>query len=254
MRVSALILAALLLVSCHEAAPDAPLVVAAAASVRLPAGIVAEVFEKETGIKVEITGGATGMLAAQARAGAPFDVFLAADADTPQALAREGILDSATVRPYARGRLVLWSANGAISVDDLRSPDWASRRIAIANPDTAPFGQAAMQFLKCAGLDESLRDALIPASDVRAAFEIAASGNADAALVAESVIVANTPFADAMCDGEPITVEHTLGVVASSRHAKDARRLADYFLLPETQTLFAACGFEPVGATVVAEP
>lgn len=254
MRIAAISVIALLAASCGPPEHEGPLVVAVAASVRTPTTIIAEAFEKETGIHVELTGGATGALAAQARQGAPFDVFVAADRETPQALASEGVLDAATVRTYASGRLVLWSLRKEIAIDDLRDPAWASRRIAIANPETAAYGKAAMRFLECAGLDGALRDALIPAGDVRAAFEIAASGNADAALVAESVIVANTPFAVATCDGKEVLVDHALGVVAGSKRAADARRLAEYFLEPEVQTLFQGCGFEPAGETVPFDP
>jgi len=228
----------------------ARIIVAVASSVRVPAEEAAKQFERETGIVVEVTGGATGALAAQARAGAPFDVFLAADGDTPAALAEEGVLDSESVRPYASGRLVLWSREGAVAPDALAGAGWKAKRIAIANPETAPYGRAAMRYLECVGLAEQLRDSLVPASDVRAAYEIAASGNVDAALVAQSV-VGDTPFSELACDGEVVAVEHALGVVSTSAHADEAHRFADFLLGESGQRLFAESGLSPVATAVV---
>lgn len=233
----------------QDAKEPARIVVAVAASVREPVEEAAKFFEEETGIAVEITGGATGALAAQARAGAPFDVILAADRDTPAALAKEGVLDSDSVRPYASGHLVLWSRDGAIAPESLAGARWKAKRIAIANPETTPYGRAAMRYLECVGLAEQLRDSLVPASDVRAAYEIAASGNVDAALVAQSV-VGDTPFSELACNGEAIAVEHALGVVAASAHAEEAHRFAEYLLGEGGQRLFAESGLSPVATAV----
>lgn len=136
-------------------------------------------FEAQSGHDLKLVYGSTGKLYAQIVRGAPFDGFLAADQARP-ALLGEGAFT------YATGRLVLWSPSG---VEGEVSTILASaRRIAIANPELAPYGQAAEDALRSLGLWDAVEDKLIFGENVGQAFAMAATGNAEVAIVALSLV------------------------------------------------------------------
>lgn len=153
---------------------------------------MAVVFERSSGVKVSLSAGATGLLARQLREGAPFDVFVSADMGTVETLARESLLTSSSVQSYARGTLCLWRAPEAgrrrQTIDDLVTSKADRLRIAIANPETAPFGAAAKQALQRLGVWDRLLPRIIIAENVTAAMNMARTGNVDAALVALSAV------------------------------------------------------------------
>ena len=127
--------------------------VAVAANFAAPARQLATQFAQATGHSAQIVSGATGALYAQITQGAPFDVLMAADTSTPERLEREGWAVPGTRRIYARGELVLWSAQhieGESLAQVLSSP--ATHKVAIASPKLAPYGAAAQQALTRLGL------------------------------------------------------------------------------------------------------
>ena len=140
-------------------------------------------FERQTGHRVTVTVGSTGKLYAQILHGAPFDLFLAADQERPRLLVEQGLAVEDSRRTYAIGRLVLWSPDPGVAVgaDTLR--DGSFRRLAIANPDLAPYGAAARETLRELGLWESLRPKIVLGENVGQAFAMAASGNAELGFV-----------------------------------------------------------------------
>ena len=140
-------------------------------------------FERESGHRVTVTVGSTGKLYAQILHGAPFDLFLAADQERPRLLVEQGLAVEDSRRTYAIGRLVLWSPDPGVAVgaDTLR--DGSFRRLAIANPDLAPYGAAARETLRELGLWESLRPKIVLGENVGQAFAMAASGNAELGFV-----------------------------------------------------------------------
>jgi len=164
--------------------------VAVAANFAGPMKSLAIAFERESGHRALVSLGATGQLYTQIRQGAPFGVLLAADATTPRKLAREGYAVTETQRPYAIGRLVLWSRN-AHYVDAkgevLRRGDF--RRLAIANPKLAPYGAAATQTLSALGLLDKLRSKVVEGANINQAFKFVASGNAELGFVAMSQVM-----------------------------------------------------------------
>ena len=140
-------------------------------------------FERQTGHRVTVTVGSTGKLYAQILHGAPFDLFLAADQERPRLLVEQGLAVEDSQRTYAIGRLVLWSPDPGVAVgaDTLR--DGSFRRLAIANPDLAPYGAAARETVRELGLWESLRPKIVLGENVGQAFAMAASGNAELGFV-----------------------------------------------------------------------
>ncbi len=147
-------------------------------------------FEKQTGIKVEATFASSGSLYAQIANGAPYDLFLSADEERPARLHKEGNADKPFV--YARGRVVLWSARK----DFCQAGQWQQaladpgvRKIAIANPETAPYGTAAREALRKAGLWDSGSEKRVIAQDIAQAFQYASTEAVDGAFCAFSSVV-----------------------------------------------------------------
>lgn len=162
--------------------------VAVASNFSEPAGALAEAFTAATGHTVTLTPGSTGRLHAQITQGAPFDVFLAADAIRPAQLERDGLAVAGTRQTYAVGQLVLW-AHAAGPMPPLeRLEAGRFRRLAIANPDLAPYGSAAMQALEHLALPGSVSDRLVMGENIAQAFAFVVTGNADLGFVALSQV------------------------------------------------------------------
>lgn len=204
-------------------------------------------FEKKTGTKVLPTYGATRLLSAQIENGAPVDVFVAADTETVQKLAGEKLLIASTVRPYAVGKLVLWSRRDSprhpARLEDLASPAYA--KIAIANPRTAPYGQAAQQAFARAGLTASVTPRLVQAENIGQALQFAQSGNADVALTALSLVIEDktNPYVivpDTLHD--PLT--QSAGLVRTTTHTTQALQFLDFLVSKDAARLWKRFGYD----------
>ena len=163
--------------------------VAVAANFTAPMKRIVEEFEKDTGHKTILSFASTGKLFAQMSNGAPFDVFLSADDETPVKLEKDGIAVAGTRFTYATGRLVLWSAKPGL-VDDkaavLMRNDF--KRLAIAAPKLAPYGAAAMEVLTKIGMLTLLQTKLVTGDSIGQAFSMVATGNAELGFVAISQV------------------------------------------------------------------
>jgi molybdate transport system substrate-binding protein len=172
-----------------NSAPADPITVAAAADLRFAFKEMGDAFEKKTGRKVVFSFGSTGLLAKQISDGAPFDVFAAANVSFVDDVLKTGSCEPDTKALYARGRIVLFTTKEAAakpaSLGDLADPKFA--RIAIANPEHAPYGKAAKEALTKAGLWEKVSPKIVYGENVQQTLEFAESGNADAAIVALSL-------------------------------------------------------------------
>ena len=148
-------------------------------------------FAAATGHDITITGGATGKLYAQIAQSAPFDLLLSADTTTPDRLETEGLAVPGTRFTYAIGALVLWSANPSrIGPDGPAAlTDDSLRFVAIANPDLAPYGLAAMDTLQALDLWESLQPKIVMGQNIGAAFALTSSGAAELGFVALSAVI-----------------------------------------------------------------
>lgn len=165
--------------------------VAVAANFAVPLERIGAGFTAATGHTLKVSAGATGKFYSQVLAGAPFEVLLAADDETPRKLidADQGVAGSAFT--YAIGRLVLWSAQPGL-VDD-QGAVLASGRfkfLAIANPKVAPYGAAAMDVLKARGLTDAVTPRLVTAESIAQAFQFVSTGNAELGFVALSQVAA----------------------------------------------------------------
>jgi molybdate transport system substrate-binding protein len=164
--------------------------VAVAANFAEPAKAIAAVLEKTTGHTLRITVGSTGRLFAQIRNGAPFDVLLSADTRAPEQLEADGLAQPGSRFTYATGKLVLWSADPA-KVDNqgavLKGEGF--RKLAIANPKTAPYGAASVEVIDKFGLSAALSPKLVQGESIGQTYNFAFTGNAEIAFVALSQVL-----------------------------------------------------------------
>ncbi|MFA9439174.1 molybdate ABC transporter substrate-binding protein [Uliginosibacterium sp. sgz301328] len=163
--------------------------VAVAANFTAPMQKIAADFEKDTGHKAIVSTGATGAFYAQIKNGAPFEVFLSADDETPARLEAEGAGVKGSRFTYAIGKLVLWSARPGY-VDDkgevLKRGDFA--KLSIANPKTAPYGAAGVEVMKKLGVFDSLQPKVVQGENISQAFQFVSTGNAELGFVALSQV------------------------------------------------------------------
>jgi molybdate transport system substrate-binding protein len=167
----------------------AQVTVAVAANFSAVAQKIAAHFQRDTGHQVVLVPGSTGALYAQIRHGAPFQVLLSADQDTPRKLVEEGFAVRGSRYTYATGRLALWSKSPE-GVDPQGQVLRASglQRLAIANPKLAPYGAAAIQALTALGLWPALQSKVVQGENITQAHQFVQTGNAPMGLVAWSQI------------------------------------------------------------------
>jgi molybdate transport system substrate-binding protein len=161
--------------------------VAVASNFLATAKHLAQDFETRTPYRLALSAASSGKFYAQIRQGAPYDLFLSADAERPQRLFREGIGRQEPIT-YAVGQLVLWRPNAVKAVDQTALEHIADQRLALANPRVAPYGLAAQQLLEQLGLWQTLQPALVRGENVSQAFHFVRSGNVDMGLVALSQV------------------------------------------------------------------
>lgn len=163
--------------------------VAIATNFAAPMKRLAPAFERDTGHRIVPSFGSTGQLYAQIRNGAPFEVLLSADDETPARLVKEQGALGETQFTYARGRLALWSAKPGM-IDDAGAvlKQAAFDRIAIANPAVAPYGAAAVETLRKLGLHQALQPKFVMGQNIQQTHHFVASGNAALGFVALSQV------------------------------------------------------------------
>ena len=235
-----------------------PLRIAAAADLEPVLPPILAQFEQTTGIHAEATFQASAVLTTQIQNGAPFDLFLSADLSYPKRLIDAGLADAAgspdssTPIVYARGTLVLWARKDAHlpppSLDLLRNPDL--KRLAVANPERAPYGRAAVAALTSLKLYDTLKPRLVTAENIAQTAQFADTGNADAGLI--SLTSALTPRLAA--DGTYFVIPRDLyppieqGAVIVSKTAQRAQshKFLDYLLSAPIQAQLAKSGLTPM--------
>lgn len=176
-------------------APPAPaadkFTVAVASNVKFAFDDISAAFTQDTGIAVEAVFSSSGKIVAQVKAGAPYAVFLSGDMAYPEQLHRAGFSHAAP-RPYAYGKLVVWTKSGPLNPDAGLSVLTTRRikRLAIANPKFSPYGQQAMHALEKLGLGSALRGKLVYAENIAQVVQYVDSGNVDAGITAKSLVIA----------------------------------------------------------------
>lgn len=186
-----LVALALLWPVARAADGERTLTIAAASDlVHCLAELNAEFLRAQPGAELRLTTGASGNFFAQIKAGAPYEVFLSADLDYPRALAAAGLADGATIQRYATGRLALWTVRDDLDLSaglkGLTGP--GIERIAIANPEVAPYGRAARAALQSAGVFEAIRPRLVYGENIAQTAQFVQGGHVDAGIVSLSLL------------------------------------------------------------------
>jgi molybdate transport system substrate-binding protein len=239
----------LAVVTCLGTAHAGEVQVAVAANFAGPMEKLAAQFQKDTGHKAVLASGATGKFYAQIRNGAPFEVLLSADDETPARLEAEGHAVARSRFTYAVGRLVLWSAKanyvdaaGAV----LKTGDFT--HLAIANPKTAPYGAAAVAVIDKLGLNARLQPRLVQGENIAQAFQFASTGNAELGFVAQAQVWRDGKFTAGSGWIVPATMHAPIRQDAAllTRGAKNpaAQALLDYLRTDKAKALIRAYGYE----------
>jgi molybdate transport system substrate-binding protein len=243
-------LAALVCCVSTPAASAQTLKIAAASDLQAVAPLLASEFQKATGTKVTVTLGSSGNFFTQIQNGAPFDVFLSADVDYPRRLEAAGLAVKGSLCVYAIGRIVLWAPNTS-PVDLSRGltavADASVRRIAIANPDHAPYGRAAVAALRHEQLYEGVQAKLVRGENISQAAQFVQSGNADLGILALSLALAPA----LKTTGHHVEIPETFYprleqagiVVAASTEKAAGERFLRFLERPEIVRTMQAYGF-----------
>jgi molybdate transport system substrate-binding protein len=227
-----------------EAKPE--IIVAAAANLSEVLNDIKPLFEKTYSCKLTITFGSTGLLSHQIEEGAPYDVFAAADVTTIDALEKKGLIVPGTKAIYARGRIVYWQRKDAkiicTQLKDLTQP--GIRRVAIANPETAPYGQAAKETLMSEKLWDSVKDKLVYGENIRQTKQYAETGNVDGAILAMSLTKDTIGQYFVIDSSLHKPIDQAMGVIKRSTHQDLAKKYCDFLLSPTCKPIWEKYGYE----------
>jgi molybdate transport system substrate-binding protein len=223
-----------------EAGRQKELLVGAASDLTPAERPLSAAFKELTGSQVRFVFAASGVLARQIRAGAPYDALLSANIAYIKDLERDGFVTPDTVHVYAVGRLGTWSDRG-LGWADLTAG--GVRHIAIANPAHAPYGAAAREALERAGLWKRVEAKLVYGENVRQALQFAETGNADVVITAWSVVkdLKGATQVDAKLHAP---IQQAAAAVAASRQSALARRFVDFLSSERGQTILSRYGFD----------
>jgi molybdate transport system substrate-binding protein len=224
--------------------------IAAASDLTLALEKVGAAFKKQTGIQLRVSYGSSGRFFSEIRNGAPFDVFLSADREYPDTLESIGKTDQGTT-VYARGRLVVWIATrtaldpSSNNLDVLTSSRIS--KIAIANPDHAPYGRAAVAAMSHFKIYDQVKSKLVQSESVSQAAQVAESGNVEAAMIpmalALSEILKKTGhYAIVPLESYPPLLQSAV-VLRSSQNKQEAHRFVEFLRSATAQKILLEYGF-----------
>jgi molybdate transport system substrate-binding protein len=204
-------------------------------------------FTSATGVRVVVSFGATADLAKQIEHGAPFDVFLAADAEHVEQLDSKGLLAPDSRKNYARGRLVMWlpasSKLAAQRIEDITGKEF--ERIAIAKPDVAPYGRAAEETLRALGIWDEIKTKVVYSQTVSQAKQYAATGNAEIAFIPLALVKPGEGRYIQVGAELHRPIDQAIGIVKESGKQDSARRFVEFLMSTEGQQLLAKHGYDP---------
>lgn len=249
-----LALAALLLtlacaIACKDRSVTNPasneLTVAAASDLTPAFEELGRAFESTYKTKVVFVFGSTGLLTKQIENGAPMDLFAAASMSYIDELDQKGLIISDSKAIYARGRITLWTpADSNLRLEgikDLARPE--VMRIAIANPDHAPYGLAARQALESAGIWDAVKPKLVYGDNIRQTLQYAQTGNVDVAIVALSLSTQSRGRWSLIPEELHKPLDQGLAIIKTTKKEKDARAFAAFLAGPQGQAIMKKYGF-----------
>lgn len=219
--------------------------VAAASGLTLPFSELGEAFEQETGVKVIFSFGSTGQLADQIVNGAPFDVFAAADIKFINNLIEKDLVIPETKTTHALGRIGTATLSGhsirVETLEDLLNPE--IKKIAIANPDHAPYGLAAKQALEATGIWEQLQGKLVYGRNISDTLAYIETGNAEAGIIALSLYKEDTLDFHRIDDTLHTPIEQSIVVLNNTKQEEAAREFIEFTMGPVGKPIMERYGF-----------
>lgn len=245
-----LLLVAALVCFSHPEAGAVEIKIAAASDLTFAFKDVAARFQNQTGVAVKLTYGSSGNFFAQIQNGAPFDLFFSADVGYPEKLEAAGLTEPGTMYEYASGKLVMWVPN-ASKLDLSRGLaallDPGVGKIAIANPQHAPYGTAAVAAMRHAGIYDQVQSKLVLGENISQTAQFVQSGNADVGLLALSLAVApamkdSGRYVEIPAADYPPLVQAAV-ILRSSRNQELANQFLKFLKEPETVALMERYGF-----------
>lgn len=218
--------------------------VAAASNFREVFDELGAIFTDQTGISVNFVYGSSGLLREQIINGAPYDVFASASSDFIDDVLETGVGIDESRATFALGRLALWTNDSRTvpsSPDDVQLPMY--RRVVIANPETAPYGQAAREVLENRGLWNVIEDRLVFAENIGDAFRIVKSGDADIGFIALSLIITQDTEYLVVPAEMHRPLDHTLVVLTGGRRGEAGQEFAEFITSERGRQLLTKYGF-----------
>jgi len=224
--------------------------VAAASDLQSVLPEITQLFERQAGVRVQLTFGSSGNFFSQIQNGAPFDLFFSADLAYPQQLEATGLAEPGSLYQYAVGRLVVWVRKDS-GLDVTRGlqllADPRVKRVAVANPDHAPYGRAAVAALEHEGLAATVRPKLVLGENISQAAQFVQSGNAEAGILALSLALSPAlrdigQYREIPADFHP-PLQQGVVIVNASRQKEAARRLLAFLRNPDARHLLQINGF-----------
>ena len=245
-----LVVCAALLAGCggktdYEVVQPNVLVVSAASDLTPAFQEIGRLFEQQEGTKVSFNFGSTGQLTQQIEQGAPVDLFAAANVSFVEGLEKKGLIIPDTKALYAQGRITLWTRDDNTlkleRVEDLARPEF--KKVAVANPEHAPYGAAAREALQAAGVWEAVAPKLVYGENISQTLQYAESGNVDAAVVALSLSTQSRGRWVLIPAELHKPLNQVLAVIKGTKHEREARRFAAFVNSAEGRGVMRRYGF-----------
>ena len=245
-----LVCAAALLAGCgpkaeYEFRQEGVIVVSAASDLTPAFQELGKEFERQEGTSVFFNFGSTGQLAQQIEQGAPVDLFAAANVSYVDGLEKQGLIIPSTKALYAQGRITLWTRGDSAlkleRIEDLARPEF--KKVAIANPEHAPYGVAAREALQASGVWEKVSQKLVYGENIGQTLQYAESGNVDAAVVALSLSTQSQGRWVLIPAELHQPLNQALAVVKGTKHLEEARRFAAFVNSEQGREVMRKYGF-----------
>ena len=247
---TALIVTLLLIVGCRKPPANEQqnvreITVAAAANLTDAFAEVAKQFTAKTGINVVYSFGSTADLTKQIENGGPFDVFASADVEHVDGLNQKGLIVPDSRAVYARGRLVLWTPpQGRVKISRIEDVSRADvKMVAIAKPDLAPYGRAAVEALKALNVWSEVEPKVVYGTNVSNTRQYAMSGNADVAFIPLALVKQGEEQYIEVEERLHQPINQALAIIKASGKQEMARRFADFVLGDEAQAILKQYGY-----------
>lgn len=224
--------------------------VAAASDLQFVMQEIAPRFQKETGQTVQLTYGSSGNFYAQIQNGAPFDIFLSANVDYPKRLEDAGLAEPKSYLEYATGKIVLWVPRES-KLDLSRGlqalTDETIRKVAIANPQHAPYGQAAVAAMKKEGVYDKVSEKLVLGENISQTASFVVAGSADAGIIALSLAM-GPPMKEKgryieIPSEDYAPIQQACVILKSARDKAASKQFVDFLKTPTTQDILKSYGF-----------